>query len=100
MHDDRPDGSPAQLPHGMLVAPVFQLGPGGVARVRTLRQGCDNLADRYHRGGASRRTTAILGSEIKPRAATGSGPGDPAARPVGSSGRRPEAPAVDRPPDT
>ena len=49
----------------------------------TLRQGCDNLADRYHRAGANRRVAAILGPQMKSRAAVTIGPTGPGGAPRG-----------------
>ena len=62
---------------------------------RTLRQGCDNVADRYHRAGAIGRVAAILGARMSRASAVQPVRSDPTARPVGSSGRRPEPTAVD-----
>jgi hypothetical protein len=55
----------------------------------TLRQGCDRIADRYHRGGAVSPTRAILAPQISRAQLHTRVLRDPSARPVGSSGRRP-----------
>ena len=61
-----------------------------------LRQGCGNLADRYHRAGANRRTTAILGPQMS-RASARTGPtGTRRRAPWGRPGDDPNRRAVDR----
>ncbi len=65
---------------------------------RTLPHGCDDIADRYHSAGVKTATLAILRSQMKSRASQPRS-NDPAARPVESSGRRPEPTAVTSPPE-
>ena len=77
------------------------LGPGCVGAAilyrlpdtgpATLRQGCDSVADRYHRGGANRRVAAILGPKCKSRADHGTGSPEPGRRaPWGRPGDDPD----------
>ena len=55
-----------------------------------LRQGCDNLADRYHRGGDQGPPGLYSGAhESRTVGSNGSVAGPASMRPVGSSGRRP-----------
>ena len=80
-------------------------GQAPPSRCRRVAARCGKVATTLPTGtiGEARiaESTAILGPQIEPRAAVGSGSDrDQAARPVGSSGRRPEPTAVDRPPDT
>ena len=82
-----PPDQACQVPERSSLLPV---GP----RQRKLRQGCDNLADRYHRGDAKGRRAAILWRQMSRAPAIDPVRRDPAARPVGSSGRRPEPTAV------
>ena len=66
-----------------------------LTRAATLRQGCDSVADRYHRGGANSRVAAILGPKSKSRADHGTGSPEPDGAPRGVVRETAQIEAVD-----